>query len=103
MYNEQNPGYSEFGYNEHPFITSRFLCIKLLVVSGTECNLNTNDCTQIFTDRILSMDEGNVFTPVCHSVHGGGGGGGGGGGKGWYRGGCLPMGVGGSYTGMHYC
>ena len=58
------PAYNEFGYNEHPAITSRFLCtilidsnvkksgynehppttssffcIFLLVVSGTQCNL----------------------------------------------------------------
>ena len=32
----------------------------------------------IITHRIRSMGGGNVFTPVCHSVHGGGG---------WYRGG----------------
>ena len=27
----------------------------------------------IFTDRKRSLGQGNVFTPVCHSVHGGGG------------------------------
>ena len=37
MYNEQNPAYSEFGYNEHLLTTSIFLCIKVLVVSGTQC------------------------------------------------------------------
>ena len=29
----------------------------------------------IFTARKRSLGQGNVFTPVCHSAHGGGGGG----------------------------
>ena len=33
-------GYNEFGYNEQPATTSRFLCIKLLVVTRTEVILN---------------------------------------------------------------
>ena len=27
----------KFGYNEHPATTSTFSCIKVLVVSGTQC------------------------------------------------------------------
>ena len=30
----------KFGYNEHPLITSSFFCIFLLVVSGTQCSYN---------------------------------------------------------------
>ena len=29
-----DPAYNEFGYNEHPVIVSRFLCIKLI-----DCNV----------------------------------------------------------------
>ena len=31
------PAYNEFGYNEHPPATSSFLCVYLLVISGTKC------------------------------------------------------------------
>ena len=49
-----------------------FICILLLDVISTPiiCFVFF-----IFIDRIRSMGEGNVFTPVCHSVYMGGGGG----------------------------
>ena len=30
----------KFGYNEHPLITSSFFCIFLLIASGTHCKLD---------------------------------------------------------------
>ena len=39
----------------------------------------------IFTPRKQSLGQGNIFAPVCHSVHGGGGA--------WSRGSAWPRGV----------
>ena len=39
------PAYNEFSYNKHPPTTSSFLCIFLLVVSGTQCTYVTSSVT----------------------------------------------------------
>ena len=52
-------------------------------VVSQDCSLKTRevsfsgDATGIFTARKRSLGQGNIFTPVCHSVHGGGW-------RGWY-------------------
>ena len=38
----------KFSYNEHPGSTSTFLCIKLLVVSGTQCTCLETANTKVF-------------------------------------------------------
>ena len=43
-------------------IHPRYLSIVIMIVNS------------IFTDRKQSLGHGNVFSPVCHSVHRGGGG-----------------------------
>ena len=54
--------------------------MKLLRLPGCTKRLQIllveNVCTDrlaIFTARKRSLGQGNIFTPVCHSVHGGGG------------------------------
>ena len=48
---------------------------KMLCVSKRQPYI-TSELRWIFTARKRSFGQGNIFTPVCHSVHGGGGRGG---------------------------
>ena len=41
---------------------------------GALRSATTLDCNQLFAARKRSLGQDNIFTPVCHSVHGGGGG-----------------------------
>ena len=34
------PVYNKFGYNEHPAVTSRLLCIKIIDCNGTKISYN---------------------------------------------------------------
>ena len=34
-----------------------------------ESESHLNGCSRLFTARKRSLEQGNVFTPVCHSVH----------------------------------
>ena len=50
----------KFGYNEHPAITSTFSCIKVLVVSGTQCTLSETNRTRY--KRRVQCDSSSVAT-----------------------------------------
>ena len=45
---------------------------KLLLNVGADVNIIENIFKHIFTARKKSLGQGNVFTPMCHSVHKGG-------------------------------
>ena len=53
------PAYNEFVYNEHPAITSRFLCIKLI-----DCNVKEfgyNEHSFIMSSSFCIMDPVHLF------------------------------------------
>ena len=55
-------------------VNPTFVRHVLMKVGSKWCN----SCIVIFATRKRSLGQGNVFTPICHSVHGMRGGGGGG-------------------------
>ena len=52
----------KFGYYEHASTTSSFLCIYLLVLSGTECN------SRLFTNLLTKSNPSPIFLPILFSI-----------------------------------